>query len=134
MANVESVHNMSDRSSGDGSMVASSSTPSREGQAKKRVRGGEGASFGNLSSISGEEDSSSGGESEEGFHGDLKKQKLGGSEKENSDEDTVKEIDGDMESQHSGETDQMQVSPGVGPGSEQEPVNVSERQVPEHSC
>ena len=47
----------------------------------------------------------------------------------------MKEIDGEMESQLSVETDQGQVSPGVGPGSEQEPVLVPERQqVPEESC
>jgi hypothetical protein len=132
MANVESVHNLSDRSSGDGSTLEVSSTPTREGQTKKRLRGGEGASFGNLSSISGE-DSSSGGESEEGF-GELKKQKLGDSEKEISDEEAVKEMDGEMEAQQSVETEQGQVSPVVGPGSEQEPVHVSQRQVPEDSC
>jgi hypothetical protein len=131
MANVESVHNMSDMSSGDGSSLESSSTPNREGQTKKRLRGGDGASFGNLSSISGE-DSSSGEESEEEIYGDLKKQKLGDSEKEFSAEEAVKEIDGEMESQHSVGTEQMQVSPGVGPGSEQEPVHVSvSQQVPE---
>ena len=46
----------------------------------------------------------------------------------------MKEIDGEMESQLSVETDQGQVSPGVGPGSDQEPLHDSERQVPEDSC
>ena len=133
MSNVESVHNLSDRSSGDGSTLEASSTPNRKGQSKKRLRGGEDVSFGNLSSISGEE-SSSGEESEEECCGDLKKQKLGDSEKDTSDEETVKEIEGEMGSQQSMETDQKQVSTEVGPGSEQEPVDVSERQVPEDSC
>ena len=40
-----------------------------------------------------------------------------------------------MESQLSGEAEQMQVSPGVEPGSEQEPVLVPEgQQVPDESC
>ena len=71
---------------------------------------------------------------EESFLGELKKQKLGNSENENSDEEEVQEIDGEMESQQTVETDQGQVSTGVGAGSEQEPEHVSERQAPEDFC
>ena len=133
ITNVESVHNISDSSNDDSSTEVSESTPARGGQSKKRLRGGEKGSFGDISSI-GHDVGSSGDDSEEGVEGESKKLKVGGSDKELSDEEKVMDVIEEQESQQAGNIDQMQVAPEDVPGLNQETVPAASHQVPDGPC
>ena len=134
MSKLESVHNISDSSSTGRTSSPESSTPGREGQAKKRLRGGSGedVSFGDLSSIACEGELNLGEDSDDEFAGESKKQKVGSSDKGTSDEEIVTEVM-DLGHQHDGEPVDTQDVPGADqeslPGVVQEPDLV-----PDGSC
>ena len=88
-------HNMSDSSSDDEINVVDSSTPEREIISKKRLRNDGHDGFGDLGSIATGGDVTTGDESDEDPLGDSKKQKLGGSDLENSVEETVIDDEGE---------------------------------------
>ena len=133
MAKVESVHNMSDEYSAGRTSLPASSTPGRESQAKKRLRGGNGEedSFGDLSSIACEGDLA-GEDSDEDLAGEFKKQKVGSSDRGTSDEEIVTD-DRELGHQHAVEPVDTQVVPEADqeslPGVGQEP-----EQVPDETC
>ena len=132
MSNVETVHNISDSSMEDEdiSTEVAASTPGREGS-KKRLRSGDDTNFGDISGLDTAVGGlSSGEDSEEGFEGDSKKQRVGGSDKEISDVEEVADSGG-LGLLESGETVQMKVTPGVTPGTDQEPES---QQVSDGSC
>ena len=126
MENVQTAHNISDSSSESRSPFQGVSTPGRDGQAKKRLRGGVDTSFGDLSSISLAGELESGDDSEGDLLGESKKQKLESSDEGEGDDEEVIEEEGDIVAQQSGETVSMQVTPEVEPrlveGSDQEPL------------
>ena len=128
MSNVETVHNISDSSNEDVCTEISDSTSVSEGQSKKRLRGREEGSLIDLTRIGFDGEISSGDDSEEGIEGDSKKLKVGGSDKESSDEEKVIDTIGEQESQQAEVIDQMQVAPESLSGLNQEP------QVPDGSC
>ena len=130
MSHVESVHNISD-SSNDESTEVSESSPVREGHSKKRLRGGEDGKFGDMSNGGQEGGSSSGDDSDKG---DSKKLKVGGSDKELTDEEKVIDDFGEQESQQAGNVDQVQVAPGDASRLSQEHVLAASHQVPEGPC
>ena len=102
-------HDMSGSSSDEEINVVDFSTPERENQSKKRLRDDGNGGFGDLSSIETGGDVASGDESDEDLLGDSKKQKLGGSDLENSGEETVIDDDGE------GSMDQEQSDEGPVP-------------------
>ena len=113
--------------------MPASSTPGRESQAKKRLRGGNGEedSFGDLSSIACEGDLA-GEDSDEDLAGESKKQKVGSSDRGTSDEEIVTD-DRELGHQHAVEPVDTQVVPEADqeslPGVGQEP-----EQVPDETC
>ena len=129
VSNVETVHNISDSSMEDEdvSTEVAASTPGREGSMKRLGSGSD--NFGDLSGIDMLGEVSSGEDSEEGFEGDPKKLRVGGSDKEMSDVEEV--VDGgNLGLLESGSTVQMQVTPGAMPGSDEE---LESQQVPQGS-
>ena len=124
MNDMVADHEMSDSCSDEEIDVVnySTSTPERESQSKKRLRGGGVAVFGDLSIIASGGEISTGEDSEEDLLGDSKKPKLGVSEKEISEEETDIERDGELELMPSGLAVPLQVTQGwlvperMGPG------------------